>query len=173
VIAAVTISEAPREPVAIHSAERQAFWARAILGARDQPDAKHREDEPGRWKHPRESFRQYAKRGWDGCPEDGRNRRRDPHIALCQRPVEQSQAHSAGSARRHGPEKMGERWKNLVLGQSQGRHHDGPAKMPEAGEEEGVEALGGVASYKIADTPTADRSEGEEGGRELGGKRHG
>jgi hypothetical protein len=56
---------------------------------------------------------------------------------------------------------MRERWKNFVLRQSQAGYHDGAAQMPKAGEEEGVEALGGVASHKIADTPTADRSQGE------------
>src|SRR5258708_21206258 len=45
--------------------------------------------------------------------------------------------------------------------------------MPKASEEERVEALGGVPSDEVANTPTADRSEGEEGRRELGGRRHG
>jgi hypothetical protein len=127
---------------------------------------------PAIGKGSRGSFRQYAERGRDRRPEDGRDRCGDSHVSLSQRAIEQRQPNSARGACRHGPAQVRERRKNFMVRQSQACDHDGAGQMSKTCQEERIEAPGGMAADKVADAPAADGAESVEGGSEVWGDGH-
>src|ERR1700690_2165580 len=152
--------------------QAQTFGGTGAFGAGNEPDPDEGEGEPGNRQRARETLCPNAEEGGDGGADHGGHGGGESHV-VGEGTIEKRQRDAAGGASGQRPLHTVSREQRHVIGRGDGDDQGEAAGVADHGEEEGVEALGGVSAEEVANAPAHHGAEGVEGGGEVWGDGHG